>query len=162
MHCCTLFLAFKSYGSSLAILKNEDLVSSFDNTIKIWNVNDGSLKKTLLGHIDFVESLSTLSNGDLVSNKTIKIWNVNDGSVKKTLSVLIFKLVVVQNGDLVSVSGVFIKIWDVNSGTVKRYLTGHTNYVRALAVLQNGDLVSGSDDSTINIWNANDGSLIRT
>ena len=42
--------------------------------------------------------------------------------MKKTLlgsTDLIFKLVVLQNGDLVSVSAVFIKIWDVNSGTVK-------------------------------------------
>ena len=67
--CCTLFLTIVSSGSSsLAILKNGDLVSGYyDNTIKIWNVNDGSLKKILLGHTNFVESLTTLPNGDLVS-----------------------------------------------------------------------------------------------
>jgi WD40 repeat protein len=47
-------------------------------------------------------------------------------------------------------------------GTLKRTLTGHTNWVRALAVLQNGDLASGSYDNTVKIWNANDGTLKRT
>ena len=71
--CCTLFLTIVSSGygyfiCSLAKLKNGDLVSGYyDNTIKIWNVNDGSLKKILLGHTNFVESLTTLPNGDLVS-----------------------------------------------------------------------------------------------
>ena len=32
-------------------------------------------------------------------------------------------------------------------------LTGHSDLVRSLAVLPNGDLASGSDDSTIKLWN---------
>ena len=38
-------------------------------------------------------------------------------------------------------------------------LKNHTDGVGALAVLANGDLASGSDDMTINIWNPLDGSL---
>ena len=41
-------------------------------------------------------------------------------------------------------------------------LTGHTDAVRSLTVLQNGYLVSGSDDYTIKIWNAATGALIQT
>jgi WD40 repeat protein len=43
-----------------------------------------------------------------------------------------------------------------------RTLNGHTDWVRALTVLQNGDLASGSDDKTIKIWNPIDGTLKRT
>jgi WD40 repeat protein len=49
------------------------------------------------------------------------------------------------------------------SSSLIRTIAGHSNFVWALAVLQNGYLVSGSRDETIKIWNVNDdGSLIRT
>jgi WD40 repeat protein len=47
-------------------------------------------------------------------------------------------------------------------GTLLQTLNGHTQTLHALTVLQNGDLVSGSWDSTIKIWNPIDGTLKRT
>ena len=41
-------------------------------------------------------------------------------------------------------------------------LNGHTDLVRALAVLNNGDLASGSADTTIKVWNATSEKLKRT
>ena len=41
-------------------------------------------------------------------------------------------------------------------------LYGHTNYANALTVPQNGNLVSGSEDKTIKIWNSTTGELIQT
>jgi WD40 repeat protein len=45
---------------------------------------------------------------------------------------------------------------------LKRTLHGHTLAVHSLTTLQNGDLVSGSGDRTIKIWNPNNGKLKRT
>ena len=63
----------------IILLENGDLVSgSQDTTIKVWNVNEGRVKKTLTGHTDNVCALELLNNGDLVSgssDKTIKIWD---------------------------------------------------------------------------------------
>ena len=80
----------------------------------------GTLKKTLTGHIDSVYALTTLSNGDLVSgswDNTIKIWNGNDLSLKKTLTGhtdAVRALTTLSNGYLVSGSGDnTIKIWSV-------------------------------------------------
>ena len=41
-------------------------------------------------------------------------------------------------------------------------LTGHTRRVVALTVFQNGNLVSGSADTTIKVWNPRTGALIQT
>jgi WD40 repeat protein len=65
------------------------LSRSPDWTIKIWNPHDGTLKRTLNGHNGHVRSLTTLSNGDLVSgsnDRKIKIWIPNDGTLKRTLN----------------------------------------------------------------------------
>ena len=48
-------------------------------------------------------------------------------------------------------------------GGVKRLtLTAHSSKVSSLDLLQNGDLVSGSSDSTINIWEIASGALKKT
>ena len=61
---------------SLTLLLNSDLASgAWDNTIKIWNPTDGTLKQTLIGHSDWIRGLRTLPNGDLASglyDETIK------------------------------------------------------------------------------------------
>ena len=38
-------------------------------------------------------------------------------------------------------------------------MTGHVSYIIGLKVLKNGDLVSGSGDGTIKIWDAKNGTL---
>ena len=41
-------------------------------------------------------------------------------------------------------------------------LNGHTSYVYSVAILPNGNIVSGSYDKTIKIWNSETGAEIRT
>ena len=52
----------------------------------------------------------------------------------------------------------YIVVGDVNA---EKELIGHTSYVCSLAVLENGDLASGSADKTIRIWNVDDCSTIK-
>ena len=72
------------------MLKNDDLATgSYDQTIKIWDIENGTVKKTLTGHTNCINRLILLENNDLVSgstDKTIKIWNLEDGTVKRTLT----------------------------------------------------------------------------
>ena len=49
------------------MLVNGDLVSgSYDNTIKISNTEDGTLKRTLIGHNSHI---SALKNGEITINE---------------------------------------------------------------------------------------------
>ena len=57
---------------------------SGDFTVKIWNPDDGSLIRTLIGHVHWVRSLAVLKNGSLASgcyDNTIKIWDPNTGTL---------------------------------------------------------------------------------
>jgi WD40 repeat protein len=55
----------KSFVLALTSLPNDDIVSGpGDNTIKIWDSNDGSIKLILTGHTGSVRALTTLSNSD--------------------------------------------------------------------------------------------------
>ena len=88
-----------------------------NNTIKIWNIEAGIVKRTLIGHTQYISALKVLGNGDLVSGSadvTIKIWDVETGKVKKDMHVNsgINSLEVLQNGDLASASNISIVIWE--------------------------------------------------
>jgi WD40 repeat protein len=54
-----------------------------------------------------------------------------------------------------------MKFWNPINGTLKRTLNGHTEYVLARTVLQNGDIASGSADRTMKFWNPINGTFKR-
>ena len=93
------------------------------------------------------------------SNNIIKIWNpinwtsileFNHGSYVLTFAVNQNKYLI-SGGD----SGV-MKAWDYKTGTLKSTFSGHTDSVRVLSSLNNDDIVSGSYDNTVKIWNSTD------
>ena len=43
---------------------------SNDNTILIWDLTTGTVKRNLTGHSDWINALTTLKNGDLVTVST--------------------------------------------------------------------------------------------
>jgi WD40 repeat protein len=71
-------------------------------------------------------------------------------------------MTVFSNGNLVSSNYYSINIWDTTTWTVKRTIEAHSDEIRALTLLPNGDLASGRDDMSIKIWNPMDGTLKRT
>jgi dipeptidyl aminopeptidase/acylaminoacyl peptidase len=61
---------------------------SEDGTIKLWRVADGSLVRTLRGHINLVSSVSFSPDGRLLASGsedgTIRLWRVADGTLRQT------------------------------------------------------------------------------
>ena len=156
--------------SSICVLPGEMLASgSFDKTIKIWKTPTGALVKTLTGHTDSVRALALLHDGTLVSGGndfTIRMWNTTTGETVKTLQCrnFITSLAVLQDGTLASgLADNTITLWNTTTGEVCKTLSGHTDKVWALVVLQDGiTLASGSFDKTIRLWNTTTGELVKT
>lgn len=63
-------------------------------------------------------------------------------------------LAILQNGDLAGALSFnhTIQIWNSTDGSLKQTLKSHTYFIVCLAVLHNGNLVSGSYDKTVKIW----------
>ena len=112
--------------SYLANNDHNDLLASAsnDNTIKIWNISDSSLLKSLNTlHPSGMRSLVYLGHDFLASSsddRTIKIWNLRTEKCEHILNgkcERLYSLTVLPNGYLVSpfsdVNGT-IKIWNLN------------------------------------------------
>jgi uncharacterized delta-60 repeat protein len=152
---------------------DKTLVSgSWDNTIRIWNLQTPELKSTLQGHTNSVYSVAiTPDDKTLVSgsdNKTIRIWNLQTPELKSTLQGHTNSVysVAITPDDKTLVSGSddkTIKIWNLQTGELKTTLTGHSDSVYSVAISPDGKtLVSGSRDKTIRIWNLQTGELKTT
>ncbi len=100
--------------------------SSWDNTLKLWNKNTGTLLRTLTGHDHYVSSVVFDANVMIASgsfDRTIRLWNKNTGDMLRSLTGhgdWVISLAFDANEIVASGSwdGV-IKLWNKNTGYVK-------------------------------------------
>lgn len=172
----------------------EFLVSaSRDKTLRIWEVATGYCVKTISGHADWVRSVEPSFDGRWLlssgTDQTARIW---DASTKEHKATLIGHEHVVEcavfappssYAHFTAIAGLkkpppassssefmatgsrdkSIRLWD-SRGSLLKTLTGHDNWVRALAFHPGGKyLLSVSDDKTIRCWDlTQDGRCVKT
>lgn len=170
-------LAFSPDGQTL-------ISGSYDHTVKLWNLKNGKLIRTLDGHKDGVNDVIISPDGQLFftaggtaqpnTNKVIKVWSMKTKKLKSTLkghSLGVTSLAIAPDGKTL-VSGSYdktIKLWNPQTGALIRTLTGHKSPVRSVAISPDGKtLASGggslkdNSDKTVKLWNLQTGKLIRT
>ncbi|MBN3868923.1 serine/threonine-protein kinase [Nostoc sp. JL33] len=153
---------------------------SWDNTIKLWDVNTGKEIRTLIGHANWVNSVAFSPDGKFLASGsadcTIKVWQVHTGIEIQTItghcdsvsSVAYSPRTPTTNSKdrqlLASASNDYtIKLWQVYTGKNICTLTGHSFFVNCIAFSEDGEiLASGSADNTIKLWHVNTGREIRT
>ncbi len=140
--------------------------------ISIYDINNGNLIETLVGHSSNIMNLKLITSDLLASSghtgdNTVRIWDLTTNSLKYNLtghneSVRGLKLV--SSNMLASGSIDFtIKLWNIKDGTLIRTLTGHTGSVsKSIDLIQSQVLVSGGWDSTIKLWNICTGDLLNS
>eukprot|EP00735_Rhodelphis_limneticus_P000138 TRINITY_DN1021_c0_g1::TRINITY_DN1021_c0_g1_i1::g.29865::m.29865 TRINITY_DN1021_c0_g1::TRINITY_DN1021_c0_g1_i1::g.29865 ORF type:complete len:793 (-),score=165.54,sp/Q9Y263/PLAP_HUMAN/33.54/8e-129,WD40/PF00400.27/3.6e-05,WD40/PF00400.27/6.7e-09,WD40/PF00400.27/3.4e-05,WD40/PF00400.27/5.9e-09,WD40/PF00400.27/3.9e-07,WD40/PF00400.27/2.3e-07,WD40/PF00400.27/2.9,PUL/PF08324.6/3.2e-32,PFU/PF09070.6/1.5e-25,BBS2_Mid/PF14783.1/74,BBS2_Mid/PF14783.1/76,BBS2_Mid/PF14783.1/2e+02,BBS2_Mid/PF14783.1/0.021,B len=132
-----------------------------------------SLSYELRGHSLDVRDVCSLQDGRIVTaskDRRIKIWAPVEGTreFKEEYNLdghehYVYALVVIQErNQLVSASqDKTIRIWDLGAPFVGgQTIRGHKDTVCALAVCSNGDIISGSWDSTARVWR--NGECIQT
>jgi len=144
--------------TALASIPNNVLASgSADTKIILWNITTGSMITTLVGHIGTVRALQVLGESLLSGSEDggVKVWNPSMGVLLVNVTggqAGLTSLAVFSNGRVVSGSKTgAIVVFNINTGQNK---TLHDDGgVYAMNVLQDGQLITASDDHTITFWN---------
>lgn len=150
-----LTLAISPDGQTLAS-------GSYDNTIKVWNLNNGSEIFTINGHSDKVTCLAISPHEhNLLSGSCdgkIKIWNLSNGKEISTIiedSDAVLSIAISPDGQTF-VSGKFnskVKLWNIKTGEEIRTLTKYSQKVSSVAISSDGYTVAIAGwNNTIQVW----------
>jgi small GTP-binding protein len=145
---------------------------SFDNSVRIWNVNSCNLNRELRGHQNPVYTVAWSPNWRWLASgsvdKTIRLWDLTAEDRVRVIrehTDSVISLAWSPEGErLASGSGDrTIRLWDAETGEPRKTLHGHTDSVITIAWSPGGGVIaSGSGDKTIRLWDAETGEPRKT
>jgi WD40 repeat protein len=132
----------------------------YDGKIHIWDLDKRKILKTLEGHSQQITSLDYFDKTFLASasfDKKIKVWNIKTGHMVKSIesSSTPRCLKRLSNKEMTcALENDKIKLLNFDGKDIDESLEfeGHQRTTEVLIKLPNGDLVSGSTDRLIKIW----------
>ena len=154
-----------------------------DGVLRLWNVELGTLSRTLVGHslddlgedmplggecacVDVSPNGAHILSGSL--NGMVKLWwNFATGIEMheiETDGAECYCCSFSPNGaHILFGNGTFLQLYDLATRQLQRTLTGHACIVRACDFAPDGaSILSGSEDGTLKLWCATTGGLLRT
>jgi WD40 repeat protein/TPR repeat protein len=143
------------------------LISSYDNTARIWDARTYSEIAVLTGHSGVVNWAAYSPDGTRVvtgsRDSTVRIWDARTGAELLVLSghsgdvsAVAFSpdgtRVVTAAGDKTA------RVWDARTGAQLLVISGHAGAVQYAAYSPDGErIVTASDDKSVRIWDARSG-----
>ncbi len=157
-------MTFSSDGGSLASASGV-----WDKTVRIWDVKSWSLKHTLLGHTDYVFSVSFSTDGQTLASGsrdgTIRIWDVVSGAHKQTLTEhtpWVNSTSFSPDGQTLASAGYReIHLWDVDSWSLKQTFTGQGDF-DSVSFSPDGQTLASAGYREIHLWDVHTGNLHDT
>jgi hypothetical protein len=135
---------------------------SSDGKIKLWNLETGTLIRSISGHQGAVQALAISPDGQqLISasqDAKLGIWELDRGQLVAMVTAhteAITSLAINREGSLLITGSLdrTAKIWDLQTRESVATLTGHQAAVNSVAIGRSGELLAtASADGTIHIW----------
>ena len=163
------FFGHKGWVSSVAITPDGRRVvsGSHDNTIRVWDLDAGTLLYTL----EAGDALAVTLDGQRVVSGSlygiVRVWDLATGTLLHTLhghSRAVQRVTVTPDGRRAISSSIdkTVRSWDLETGTLLHTLILQRE-VSDMAVLPDGQrFISSSYDTTLKIWDLETGTLLHT
>nr|AAC72849.1 activated protein kinase C receptor homolog [Trypanosoma congolense] len=161
-----------AFVSDVALSNNGDFAvsSSWDHSLRLWNLQSGQCQHKFLGHTKDVLSVAfSPDNRQIVSggrDNALRVWNVKGecmhtwtrGAHTDWVSCVRFspslEAPIIVSGGWDNL----VKVWDLATGRLVTDLKGHTNYVTSVTVSPDGSLCASSDkDGVARLWDLTKG-----
>jgi len=153
-------------GGVLALATSDDgtrvLTGGLDGTVRLFDLADGELLDTLMGHSSWVQSVRFLGEGATQaltggSDGRILRWDLTSGAVTAEMAQgeAVHALAVRADADLACAAGPSgtVVVWDLADGSRLQDLAGHRTSVTGLALTGDGrHVVSASADTSLLVW----------
>jgi len=139
--------------------------------IRLWQISDGSLLRSMEEHGGGVGDLDFSPDGSLLVSAgwdaTVRLWEVETGALLQTMpghTDGVLSAAFSPDNELIA-SGSddnTIRVWRVSNRELLKTLKGHTGGITTLSFSPDGTkLASGSWDRTVRLWDVAKGSLLH-
>jgi general transcriptional corepressor TUP1 len=146
-----------------------------DRTIKLWDVQSGTIKHNLQGHSLDIYSVDFSRDGRLIvsgsGDRHVKVWDAESGRLLHNLGADdvgpkdgVTSVAFSPDGRFVAAGSLdrVVRIWDVQTGYFIDRFEGHQDSVYSVAFDPEGKTVaSGSLDKTLRLWDVSSRSRTR-
>lgn len=135
-----------------------------DKVIRVWDIQNRSIKTKFTGHDQDIYSLDFARNGRLIASgsvdSTVRLWDLETNSLTLCLSMedVVTTVAISPDNRFVAAGSVdkSVCVWDIHTGQHVARLegeVGHKDSVYSVDFAPSGDrLFSGSLDKTIKMW----------
>ncbi|MEL6880251.1 MAG: NB-ARC domain-containing protein [Cyanobacteria bacterium J06607_10] len=150
--------------TALAFVAGRDWLvsSSFDKTVRLWDVQTGTCLRVFTGHTQWIWGLALSPDSDLIASCgddcTIRLWDIATGQCVRVLtdhSNWVWAVAFSPDGKTLASASYdcTVRLWTVETGKCKQVLRDHENSIWSLAFSPDGNtLASGGLDHTIRLW----------